>query len=171
LSLRIWLCCVSIAACAGGERFASELPGGSTGPPLDFAFGALDGSVVTAEGSRGRVTALLFVTTYDLPSHAAARRLDEVLTRHKPRFNAAAVVLESAENAVLADTFGKSLGLSYPVALADAVELRSSSAFSQIDRVPTLVLLDRRGRAYLRRSGLFETQDLEAWLEGAESER
>jgi hypothetical protein len=128
----------------------------------------LDGTVLTAENTRGRVTALLFVTSYDLPSQIAARRLEEALHRHKPRINAACIVLEAADNAVLVQTFRDTLHLSYPVAIADVVELRASSAFSEIDRVPTLVLLDRRGRERLRWSGGFEPQELTSWLASAD---
>lgn len=134
----------------------------------EFAFGVLDGSVFTAENTRGRVTVLLFATSYDLPSQIAARRLDEVLHRHQPRFNAVCVVLEAADNAVLVATFRDALHLSYPVAIADVVELRASSAFSEIDRVPTVVLLDRRGRERLRHYGGFEAKELVSWLESAE---
>jgi hypothetical protein len=140
----------------------------SSSEPRDFAFGVLDGSVVTAENTRGRVTVLLFATSYDLPSQVAARRLDEVLHQHQPRFNAACVVLEAADNAVLVETFRDTLHLSYPVAIADVVELRASPAFSQINRVPTTVVLDRRGRERLRHYGGFEAKELVSWLESVE---
>lgn len=155
-------------ACGGAGRAGEEPVGRTLEEPVDFAFGALDGSVVTGEGTRGRVTALLFVTTFDLPSQAAARRLGDLSRSHAPRFNAAAVVLESAENAPLVDVFQKSLDLAYPVAIADAVELRAVAAFANIDRVPTLVLLDREGRQVRRHSGLFEASELERWLTEAQ---
>lgn len=140
----------------------------SSSEPREFAFGVLDGTVFSAENTRGRVTVLLFATSYDLPSQVAARRLDEVLRRHQPRFNAACVVLEAADNAVLVATFRDALHLSYPVAIADVVELRASTAFSDIDRVPTVVLLDRRGRERLRHYGGFEAKELVSWLESVE---
>jgi hypothetical protein len=136
--------------------------------PRDFAFGALDGSVVTGENTRGRATALLFVTTYDLGSQLAAGQLNELYRRHKPRFNAACVVLEAANNSVLVETFQRTLDLKYPVTLADAVELRASSAFANIDRVPTLVLLDRVGRERWRASGAIDPQELERRVSDAQ---
>jgi hypothetical protein len=136
--------------------------------PLEFAFGVLDGTVLTAENTRGRATVLLFATSYDLPSQVAARRLDEVLHQHRPRFNAACVVLEAADNAILVETFRDTLHLSYPVAIADVVEIRSSAAFSKIDRVPTVVVLDRHGRERVRHYGGFEVKDLMAWLASVE---
>ncbi len=123
--------------------------------------------MLTDEATRGRVTALLFVTTFDLPSQAAARRLAEVQARHVPRFNAAAVALESAENATLVGVFRDTLALPYPVAIADRVELQSS-AFGVVDRVPALVVLDRAGRAVRSHVGIFETPELVEWLQEAE---
>jgi hypothetical protein len=158
----------AIVGCSPAAR-RTQQPALAYGRPAEFAFGVLDGSVVTHESTRGRVTALLFVTTFDLPSQAAARRLAEVQRRHVPRFNAAAIAIESAENATLVGVFRESLALPYPVAIADQVELRASPAFGDIDRVPTLILLDRDGRPRHRHSGLFEADALEAWLRGAES--
>jgi hypothetical protein len=123
---------------------------------------------MTHETTQGRVTALLFVTTFDLPSHAAARRLAEVQRTHRPRFNAAAIALESAENATLVLVFRDTLALPYPVAIADRVELQSSVAFADVDRVPTLVLLDRDGRIVQRHHGGFDRPLLESFLREAE---
>ncbi len=158
------LLCVGCSPAA--PRAAEPVP--RSGPPLEFAFGVLDGTVLSAEALRGRVTALLFVTTFDLPSQAAARRLAEVQARHVPRFNAAAVALESPENATLVGVFRDTLALPYPVALADRVELQSSSAFGAVDRVPTLIVLDREGRAVRSHVGIFETPALVEWLREAE---
>lgn len=157
---------VFVGCSPAAPRAAEPVP--HSGPPLEFAFGVLDGTVLTAESTRGRVTALLFVTTFDLPSQAAARRLAEVQARHVPRFNAAAVALESAENATLVGVFRDTLSLPYPVAIADRVELQSSSAFGAVDRVPTLVVLDRTGRAVRSHVGIFETPALVDWLREAE---
>ncbi len=135
---------------------------------MEFAFGVLDGSVVTSESTRGRVTALLFVTTYDLTSQLAARRLDAVFRSHQPRFNAACVAMEAAENSVLVQTFRDTLELGYPVAIADREELRGSAAFAAIDRVPVLILLDRRGRERQRVFGAFGEKQLAEWLRASE---
>ncbi|HET9931626.1 MAG TPA: hypothetical protein VFQ35_13090 [Polyangiaceae bacterium] len=161
--------CVALLLGCGGARgegpVAVHPP---VGEPPEFAFGVLDGTVFTAENTRGRATALLFATSYDLASQLVARRLDEVYRVRKPRFNAACIALEAAENAVLVETFRDTLDLRYPVAIADRVELRSFPAFANIDRVPTLVVLDRRGRERLRVFGPFEAKHLRAWLSAAE---
>jgi hypothetical protein len=114
------------------------------------------------------VTALLFVTTFDLPSQVMARRLDEVVRRHRPRVNAGAIVLEAPDHAMLADVFRSTLGLGYPVALATTPGVQHDGPFGTIDRVPTLVVLDRYGRETLRRFGNLTEQELEEAFRSAE---
>jgi hypothetical protein len=157
-----------VAGCSSSKSPSVPAPHAPEGEPPEFAFGVLDGSVVTAENTRGRATALLFATSYDLASQLVARRLNDVYRVRKPRFNAACIALEAAQNAVLVETFRDTLELSYPVAIADRVELRSIAAFANIDRVPVLVVLDKRGRERLRVSGAFEEKHLRAWLSAAE---
>jgi hypothetical protein len=159
---------LGLSLACGGAPKPLEVPEVTRGEPLDFAFGALDGSVVTGENTRGRVTLILFVTTFDLPSQAASRRLADFVRSHVPKVNAVAIVLEAAENAVLVDVFRKSLNLSYTVALADSVELRASEAFSNVHGVPTLVVLDREGRLVEKFVGLFEPGQLDAWVKDAQ---
>lgn len=162
------LCVALLLSCGGARADGSLSVHAPAGEPAEFAFGVLDGTVLTAENTRGRATALLFAASYDLASQLVARRLDAVFRVRKPRFNAACIALEAAENSVLVETFRDTLDLRYPVAIADRVELRSFPAFSNIDRVPTLVVLDRRGRERLRVFGPFEEKQLGAWLSAAE---
>jgi hypothetical protein len=157
---------VVLLACGGAGEAKQPSQTGS-GRHIEFAFGVLDGTVFTHENTRGRVTAILLVTTYDLPSQVAARRLGDAVHQHRPRINAACVALEAVDNTVLVQTFRDTLRLDYPVALADVVELRASSAFASVDRVPMLVILDRDGRERLRHAGLFESEELDAWLDDA----
>ena len=134
-----------------------------------FAFGTTQGEELSAESVRGRVTCLLFVTTFDLASQIAAKRLNQLLHAHTPRINAAAVVLEAAKYAPLADVFRSSLELSYPVAIADLPTLQTSSTFGdEVSTVPALLILDAEGREVQRRSGTFTVEELDAWLSRAQ---
>jgi hypothetical protein len=171
--LSLYLCalgCVfgSVSCSPSTSSGGPVSPHAPVGEPPEFAFGVLDGSVVTSENTRGRVTVLLFAASYDITSQLAARRLNDVFRVRKPRFNAACIAVEAAENSVLVETFRDTLELGYPVAIADRVELRSIPAFANIDRVPTLVLLDKRGRERLRVFGPFEEKQLLAWLSASE---
>jgi len=140
----------------------------SRGAVQRYVFGTTDGGEISAEGMRGRVTVLVFVTTFDLASQVAAKRVNQLLHAHRPRINAAAVVLEAAKYAPLADVFRSSLELSYPVAIADLPTVQQSSTFGEILSVPTALVLDAQGREVVRKSGNFTVSELETWLARAE---
>lgn len=129
-----------------------------------YVFGTTEGEELSAEGMRGRVTALLFVTTFDLASQLGAKQLNKALHTHRPRINAGAVVLEAPKYAPLADVFRTSLKLSYPVAIADLDMLVRNSTLGEVRSVPTLIILDAQGREVLRQYGAFSDEELEAWL-------
>ena len=129
-----------------------------------YVFGTTDGEEVSAESMRGRVTAMVFVTTFDLASQLAAKQLNQALHTHRPRVNAAAVVLEAPKYAPLADVFRSSLQLSYPVAIADLPMLARNSTLGEIHSVPTLIVFDPQGREVLRHYGAFSNEELDGWL-------
>jgi hypothetical protein len=138
------------------------------GEPVAYAFGTTDGAVVTSETTRGRVTVLLFLTTFDLASQAQAKHLEQLYRRHAPRFNAIAVVMEPPKYAELARSFGDVLGLSYPVALADEATLSGAGPFGAVTSVPSWVVLDRDARAVFAKAGALAPRDLEKTLRSAE---
>ena len=155
-----------LAAC---QRVADPPPqdesdSDSRGQVQRYVFGTTDGEEVSSEGMRGRVTALVFVTTFDLASQVAAKQLNHALHTHQPRINAAAVVLEAAKYAPLADVFRSSLQLSYPVALADLATLAQNSTLGEVHSVPTVLVFDAQGREVLRKYGAFTSEELDGWL-------
>ncbi len=152
-----------LAACASGGDASRATEPRSRSAPVSFAYGVPGGGVVDSSTTRGRVTALVFVTTFDLPSQVMARRLDEALRHHRPRVNAAAIVIEAPNAAPLVDVFRSTLGLAYPVALTGS-GAEDGGPFGTIDRVPTLVVLDARGREVHRASGVLEADELERRL-------
>lgn len=103
-----------------------------------------------------------------MPSQIMAKRLDVVVRRHRPRANAGAVVLEEPDHAPLADVFRSTLELGYPVAMTTTFGMEQG-AFGVIDRIPTLVVLDRNGREAARHFGNVSEEDLEEALRSAES--
>ncbi len=161
---------VVLAACqrVAEPAASSEDAAATQGRVQRFAFGTTDGEELSSETTRGRVTVLVLVTTFDLASQVAAKRVDQMLHVHRPRINAGAVVLEAAKYAPLADVFRSALELSYPVALADLAALQESSTFGEVQSVPTLLVLDRDGREIARKLGNFSVAELEAWLAQAE---
>lgn len=166
-------CALSFVCACGGGPHATAPPPKSTsetrGPPIRFAYGTTQGTVFSSTESRGRATAVLFVTTFDLVSQAVARTLNDTVRRHRPRANALAVVLEVPKYAVLAESFRQSLGLVYPVALADADTLSGRGPFGPVRVVPTLVVLDRKGRRVWQKVGLVSASELSRALSDAGS--
>lgn len=156
-------------ACTSGPapppRDASEAR--AVGDPVEFAFGTTTGSELSSASTRGRATALLFVTTYDAASQLASRRLDTVVRYFKPRANAGAVVLEPPKYAVLADVFRTTLDLSYPVAIADEGTRTGGGPFGRINKVPTLIVLDRSGRVMWTKAGVASSKEIEQALAAA----
>ena len=106
---------------------------------------------------------LLFVTTYDLPSQAEAQLLREVVSTHKPRANAGIVMMEPPQSAALAQVWRDSLKLDLPVAMASPSLLSGESQLGRIGGVPTLVVLDRRGRLVARREGALGRAQIEEY--------
>ena len=83
------------------------------GTPVQFTFGTISGGELSSDTTRGRTTALLFVTTYDLPSQAEAELLRDVLSTHRPVANAAIVVMEPPRSAGLAQVWADVIGLEW----------------------------------------------------------
>lgn len=166
------LLCASLALLAGACSSAAAPTGpaapAATSAPIDFIFSAVgDDVVVSSETMRGRATALVFITTYDLASQLLARRLADLITTFTPRANAAAVVVEPPAYAELLPAYREALSLPYPVVMADFGTQRGSGPFGSIDRVPVLIILDREGRLVARLQGSVETREIEAALRAA----
>lgn len=96
---------------------------------------------------------MLFVATFDLASQGMARTLNDLARFHRPRINVLAVTLEAPKYAMFAETFRSSLGLSYPVAIADQKTRSGRGAFGATVAVPTLVVLDQQGRPVFSQAG------------------
>jgi len=159
---------LSLCAC---QRVADEPPREpieAEGRVLQFDFGTTDGEELSSATTRGRVTVLVFVTTFDLGSQVVAKRLNQVAVRHRPHINAAAVVLEPPNHAPLAQAFRSALELSYPVALADLRDLERSSGLGEVRSVPTVLVLNGEGREIVRKFGVCTAEELETWVARAQ---
>jgi hypothetical protein len=164
----ISLICLLTAGCASSAPSPASSSSRPLSAPLVFEFGTPRGEIFSSASTRGRVTAILFVTSFDVASQVMARRLNDALRDHTPRINAGAIALEAPNHATLVDVFQQSLGLRYPVAMADSAGSDPDGPFGVVDRVPTLFVLDRSGRLRSRRSGLMTADELEAALVAAE---
>jgi hypothetical protein len=143
--------CLSACHARDADSAASDQP--EYGDPILFTLGNIDGSELSSDTTRGRTTVLLFVTTYDLPSQAQAQLLRDVLSTHKPVANAAIVMMEPPRAAPLAQVWADSIGVKLPIAMASPALLAGDSQLGRIVGVPTLLVLDRRGRLIVRSEG------------------
>lgn len=120
--------------------------GPERGAPVSFEFPRVAGGSIDGASLRGRVTVLLFATSFDLNSLAAIRLLNAELESAVPRVNGVVVVLEPPKNVELVRTLADAEGVRATVAMADAVTLSGEGFFGRIRTVPTFVFLDREGR-------------------------
>ena len=147
------------------EREEPRRPSGPA-PERRFAFTTLDGKLVTHKTFRGRMTVIALVTTYDTASQAQTSFITSVAHRHTPRTNALLLVLEPATHLPLVEAYASSLGVDYPVALADEATVAGEGAFDGLHTVPSVVILDRDGREVWRKVGLVDAKELSNVLHG-----
>lgn len=159
---------LALGACHADE-IEPAVPTPELGDPIQFMFGTIEGKEVSSDTTRGRTTALLFVTTYDLPSQAEAQLLRDVIATHKPLANAAIVMMEPPRAAPLAQVWADSIGLKLPIAMASPALMAGESELGRIVGVPTLVVLDRRGRLIARSEGAVGRDEIAASLRRADA--
>lgn len=138
------------------------------GPPVVFELATLDKKPLSTATLAGRISIIAFVATYDTASHAQARFVGDLARTHKPRINAALLILEPPENKPMAEAFAAALDLPLPIAMADQATLAGRGPFTGLHHVPSVVILDREGREAYRRVGLIETPALEKILRDVE---
>lgn len=168
LALAAALLSAGCASSPSASAHPASAAGSARGAPVEFAFPAdADGVVVSSETTRGRVTALVFVATYDLASQLLAQQLAQAAVSFVPRINAAAVVMEAPLYADLLPTYRETLSLPYPVVMADFATQAGGGPFGSITRVPTLIVLDRAGREVARHQGALDQEQLAGTLRAA----
>jgi hypothetical protein len=130
------------------------------GSPAGWIFATPEGKAYSSEDAKGRVTVILFFTTYDPASQIAVSRFDSELHQLKRRINAYGVALEPPNHALLVGVFRDSLHVTFPLLLPDPGTLEGQGPFGAIVAVPTWVVLDEYGREIWRRSGVNALDDL-----------
>jgi hypothetical protein len=155
-----------IACTTTVEQVEPETPKATiaTGATIHFSYPTLDGQTLSTTTLAGRYSVLAFITTYDHFSHAQARFLSAVANKHVPRINAGLIVLEPPQNLVLVEAFTKVVAPPYPVAMADEATIRGEGPFQDLHEVPSVVILDQRGREVWRHKGLASNDMIDAAL-------
>lgn len=153
-----------LPACGGsGEPKAPATPPGvsvqASSAPVSFAFDSLDDRPVSSEVSRGKPAVLAFVTTGSLPAQAQVDFLVTMSGNDGDKVFYAVVSLDPRENRELVEIYRKSLGIKFPVAMADEATRAGAGPFGDVTTVPVTILLDRVGRVVWRVDGRVAKSD------------
>ncbi|HEX8790838.1 MAG TPA: hypothetical protein VF765_07785, partial [Polyangiaceae bacterium] len=127
--------------------------------PVCFAFDWLDDRAVSSEVSHGKPAVLSFVTTGSLPSQAQVDFLVTMSKNDGDHVFYAVVSLDPRENRELVEIYRKSLGIPFPVAMADEATRGGTGPFGDVTAVPVTILLDRLGRVVWRVDGRVAKSD------------
>ena len=130
-------------------------------PTLRFAYTAIDGRQVATPSLAGRVSVLGFFASFDLPSQLEARVLSSLERHHAPRINIAVLMVEARENQPLVEVFARSVGLTCPIAIVSEASIAGRAVFAGIQGVPSVVILDRHGRASWHHTGFVSERALD----------
>ncbi len=165
-----WSLCgaLTLGSCSVREGEPARASEPDLGAPVQFTFGTIAGGELSSDTTRGRTTALLFVTTYDLTSQGQAQLLRDVLSTHQPVANAAIVMMEPPNSAGLAQVWADAIGLKWPIAMASPTLLAGESQLGNIAGVPTLIVLDRRGRLIAKSEGALAREAIRDCLDRAD---
>jgi len=165
------LFCVSTCAVGCGAKAKNEPPPGvSTLPdsraPIDFQFDSLDDHPVDSASTRGAPTVIAFVATWDLLSQAQTNFLVKMSKRDGASVHYALVALQESQDRELVEVYAQKLGVEFPVALADAQTIAGGGVFGDVHNVPTIVVLDARGRLVWLHPGIAKASEIRAAMHG-----
>lgn len=164
---------MSAGACGGADQGPPPQTPDTAGAPetgkrIQFEYTTLDDKTLSTASLAGRFSVLGFITTYDPASQLQARYINRLLHNHKPRINAALLVLEAPENRPMADAFAAVLKLDCPIAMADQALLLGKGPFERLHSVPSIIILDRQGREVFRYHGVLNEEGLDSALKTLE---
>lgn len=165
----------ALTACGAspGPAAPKPMPTVIESPPdaakeVTFSLADIEGKEVSSGTTRGRITIVASIATYDAASQAETRFLLEAARDHVPRINVVALVLEPLDNKPLVDAFASALKLPYPLCMASEETIRGEGPFAGMNQIPTVLILDKLGRERYRHVGLVQRAELEAALANVE---
>lgn len=131
--------------------------------PVTYAFDPLDDDrPVNSEAHRGKPVVLAFITTGDIVCQAQVGFLNAMAKNDGDRVAYAAIALHPRREIVLVETYRKSIGIEFPLALGDASATSPAGPFGEIPAVPTIVVLDRFGKLVWKHTGLAKADEIRA---------
>ncbi len=166
----------SLALGGCGPKADAGPPVGITtksGPPLPstenaalFAFDSLDERPVSSDAMRGKTSVIVFVTTGDIVGQAQVSYVVHMEKNDGDRVNYAMVALHPRKEIVLVESYRETLGVKFPVALADVAATNPGGPFGEIAAVPTIVILDPQGRIVWKHTGLVKSDEIRHHMHG-----
>ncbi|WP_394827047.1 TlpA family protein disulfide reductase [Pendulispora albinea] len=144
----------------------SQVPVAPDKPPPIFQYASLDGRPVSSAAMRGRLAVIAFITTWDLASQAQVDFLVAMAKNDGDRVAYALVTLQERRDRELIEMYRSKLGVTFPVALADAETIAGGGPFGDVHSVPTVVVLGRDGRILWRNVGLARSDEIRREMRG-----
>jgi hypothetical protein len=150
---------------AGPPIGVSTQEGTATLPsePTTYAFDPLDDDrPVSSEIHRGKPVVMAFITTGDIICQAQVGFLNAMAKNDGDRVAYAVIALHPRREIVLVEAYRKSIGIEFPLALADGSVTAPRGPFGEIPAVPTVVVLDRFGKLVWKHTGLAKVDQIRA---------
>lgn len=131
--------------------------------PTTYAFDPLDDDhPVSSDAHRGKPVVLAFITTGDIVCQAQVGFLNAMAKNDGDRVHYAAIALHPRREIVLVETYRKSIGIEFPIALGDGASTSPAGPFGEVPAVPTVVVLDRFGKLVWKHTGLAKADEIRA---------
>ncbi len=174
MKIRTLLFLACVVACgrktSDGPPVGISTPADASLPPSDkvilYEFDPLDERPVSSSSMRGKPTVLVFVATGDLIGQAQVSYLVHMAKNDGERVNYALVAVHPRKEIVLVEAYRKTLGVEFPVALAESSATTTAGPFGEIGAVPAVVILDRAGRIVWKHVGLAKNEELRTHMKG-----
>ncbi len=163
--MRRALVAIALALLGCGEKPPAVAPIGASPPGegadvsvstvATYTFDSLDARPVSSDAHRGRTTVLVVVNTWNLASQAQVRYLVTMAPRDAERVHYAAVFVQPGTERELVEIYRKSLGVTFPVAMAAEGNLPW-----QVPVLPTTMVFDAEGHVRWKREGLAPSEEI-----------
>lgn len=172
----LWLASVvglSVGASGCGSKATPEPAAPAVGtstapdaPVVHFEFDSLDDRPVSTQALLGKPAVVAFVTTWDLASQAQIDFLVPMAKHDAGAVQYVMIALQERSERELVEVYRAKLGVTFPVALADKVAIAAVGSLGDVATVPTVVVLDRKGRLVWKKVGLAKNQEIREGLRG-----
>ena len=130
----------------------------------EYNFDSLDERPVSSTAMAGKPTVIAFITTWDLVCQAQTGFLVAMAKHDAQTTNYVLVAVHPRTERELVETYARTLKVTFPVALTERSALGEDSPFGDVTQVPTVVLLDRKGRVRWRHVGLAKSDELRSHM-------